>query len=249
MIAGMKKKLVVLAVSCLLSSGTALAALSTGDLTRLKASGLGEGVIRFMVENDYADVDRVVKLKEAGFSDETISAVVRSDLKAGADAGPVAQPENAAQVRPAAEPAAQAATQAAPHVAAPAADEVALLRTTAQVKIEQYLVRGEPVMQNSQNIPGATVSLLEGGRLKIEWDPAKVPADFFRRKPFSSPFYWDLDKSDGLHGANPKDNAFVLRTGHAHQGRPATGKSHSWVVHLTPDSPELAKRIRAQLAE
>ena len=230
-IAGMKMKRALLAAACLACSGAALAALTTEDLTRLKASGLGEGVIRFMVESGYADVDRVLKLKEAGFSDETISAVVRSDLKTDGEAAP--QPANAGPTLPAVEP----------------AGEVALLRTSAQVKIEQYLLRGEPVVKSSQDIPGATVSLLEGGRLKIEWDASKVPANFFRRKPFASPFYWDLDKSDGLHSVNPKDNSFVLRTGHTHRGRPEAGKVHAWVVHLTPENAELAKRIRAFLAE
>jgi hypothetical protein len=232
-IAGMKMKRVLLAAACLVCSGTALAVLTTEDLTRLKVSGLGEGVIRYMVESGYADVDRVLKLKAAGFSDETISAVVRSDLKTGGEAAP--QPENAEPTRTAVEPATQVA------------DEVATLRTSAQVKIEQYLVRGEPVVKNSQDIPGATVTLLDGRRLKIEWDASKVPANFFRRKPFVSPFYWDLDKSDGFHGVNPKDNAFILRTGHAHHGQPAAGKVHSWVIHVTPDSPELAKRISALL--
>lgn len=240
-IAGMKMKMqrTLMAAACLASCGTALAALTTEELTRLKASGLGEGVILFMVESGYADVDRVLKLKEAGFSDETISAVVRSDLKGGGEAAP--QPTKAGPARPAVEPAAQAAAQTA--------GEVALLRTSAQVKIEQYLVRGEPVVKNSQDIPGATVSLLEGRRLKIEWDASKVPANFFRRKPFTSPFYWDLDKRDGMHGVSQKDNSFVLRTGHAHQGLPAADKAHAWVVHVTPDSPELAKRIGSLLAE
>lgn len=238
-IAGMKMKRALLAAACLACCGTALAALTTEDLTRLKASGLGEGVILFMVESGYADVDRVLKLKEAGFSDETISAVVRSDLKAGGEAAP--QPKSVAPTRPSVEPATQAVAQTS--------GEVALLWTSAQVKIEQYLVRGEPVVKNSQDIPGATVTLLEGRRLKIEWDASKVPANFFRRKPFTSPFYWDLDKSDGLHGVSPKDNSFVLRTGHGHQGQPAADKAHSWIVHVTPDSPELAKRISALLAQ
>lgn len=238
-IAGMKMKRVLLAAACLVCSGTALAVLTTEDLTRLKVSGVGEDVIRHLVESGYTDVDRVLKLKAAGFSDETIAAVVRSDLKAGSETVSEAapQPGNAVPTRTAARPAIEAAA------------EVVTLQTSAQVKIEQYLVRGEPVVKNSQDIPGATVTLLEGRRLKIEWDASKVPANFFRRKPFTSPFYWDLDKSDGLHGVNTKDNAFSLRTGHAHQGQPAAGKVHSWVVHVTPDSPELAKRISALLEE
>lgn len=237
MFAGRKMKIILLGAMVLVSSGAALAALTTDELTRLKASGLGEDVIRLMIESDYGNVERVVRLKEAGFADETIVTVIRNDLKSGG--------EDAR--RPA--PRAETAAAAQPPAAAPAAEAATLFRTTGTVKIEQYLVRGEPVVQNSQTIPGATISLLEGGRLKIDWDPAKVPPDFFRRKPFASPFYWDLDKSDALHGVNPKDNAFVLRTGHAHRGLPAAGKAHAWVVHLTPDSAELAKRIRALLAE
>lgn len=76
-----------------------------------------------------------------------------------------------------------------------------------------------------------------------------MPTNFLRRKPFAPPFYWGLDKSDGLHPVSQKNNAFVLRTGHAHQGRPETGTARAWIVHVTPDSPELAKRIRALLAE
>jgi hypothetical protein len=234
---GLKTKILLLGAIALASSGVALAALTTDELTRLKASGLGEEVIRFMIESDYGNVERVVRLKEAGFADETISTVIRNDLKSGGEA-----PQ-----RPA--PRAEVPATAQPPAAAPEADAATLFRTTGTVKIEQYLVRGEPVVQNAQDIPGATISLLEGDRLKIDWDPAKVPANFFRRKPFAPPFYWDLDKSDGLHAVSQKDNAFVLRTGHAHRGRPETGTARAWVVHVTPDSPELVQRIRALLAE
>jgi hypothetical protein len=227
--------LLLIGAFVLASSGTALAALTTEELTRLKTAGLGEDVIRFMIENDYGNVERVVRLKEAGFADETISSVIRNDLKAGGEATlPTLQPEKVKQAQPVAEPVAEA---------------TATMQTSAKVTIEQYLVRGEPVIQNSQDIPNATVSLLQGRRLKIEWDSSKVSPNFFRRKPFASPFYWDLDKGDGLHGVNPKDNSFILRTGHSHQGRPTADKAHYWVVHLTPDSPDLAKRIRELLSE
>ncbi|OJW74842.1 MAG: hypothetical protein BGO62_05345 [Thiobacillus sp. 65-1402] len=222
----------------LVSSGAALAALTTEELTRLKASGLGEDVIRFMVESDYANVDRVVRLKEAGFADETVSSVIRNDLKAGGQAKlPAPQPEQPRQAQPAAEPAAEAAV---------------IMQTSAKVRIEQYWVYGEPVVQNSQDIQNATISLLQGRRLKIEWDTSKgvsTPGNFFRGKPFASPFYWDLDKSDGLYSVNPKDNSFILKTGYSHRGRPTADKSHYWMVHLTPQSPDLAKKIRESLAE
>lgn len=222
----------------LVSSGAALAALTTEELTRLKASGLGEDVIRFMIESDYGNVDRVVRLKEAGFADETVSSVIRNDLKAGGEAKlPAPPPEKPRQAQPAAEPVAEAA---------------ATMQTSAKVRIEQYWVHGEPVVQNSQDIQNATISLLQGRRLKIEWDTSKgasTPGSFFRGKPFASPFYWDLDKSDGLYSVNPKDNSFILRTGYSHRGRPTAGKSHYWMVHLTPQSPDLAKKIREALAE
>lgn len=222
----------------LVSSGTALAALTTEELTRLKTSGLGEDVIRFMIENDYGNVDRVMKLKAAGFADETISSVIRNDLKAGGEAKlPPPQPEKIKQAQPVAEPVAEAA---------------ATMQTSAKVTIEQYLAIGEPVVQNSQDIPNATISLLQGRRLKIEWDDSKAAStlgSFLRGKPFASPFYWDLDKGDGLHSVNPKDNSFILRTGRSHQGRPTVDKAHYWIVHLTPGSPELAKRIRELLSE
>ncbi len=222
----------------LVSSGAALAALTTEELTRLKASGLGEDIIRFMVESDYANVDRVVRLKEAGFADETVSSVIRNDLKAGGEAKPPApQPEKPRQAQPAAEPVAEAA---------------AIMQTSAKARIEQYWVHGEPVVQNSQDIQNATISLLQGRRLKIEWDTSKgvsTAGNFFRGKPFASPFYWDLDKSDGLYSVNPKDNSFILRTGYSHRGRPTADKSHYWMVHLTPQSPDLAKKIRELLAE
>ena len=236
MFSALKRRILLLGAMALASSGAALGALTTDELTRLKASGLGEDVIRFMIESDYGNVERVVRLKEAGFADETIATVIRNDLKSGGE-----EPQ-----RPA--PRAETTATAQP-AAAQAAEAAALFRATGTVKIEQYLVRGEPVVQNAQDIPGATISLLEGRRLKIDWDPAKVPANFFRRKPFTPPFYWDLDKSDGLHAVSQKDNAFVLRTGHAHRGRPETGTARAWVVHVTPDSPELAQRIRALLAE
>ncbi len=243
MISGMKTIIFfLLGAFALVSSGSALAGLTTDELTRLKTSGLGEDVILFMIENDYGNVDRVVRLKEAGFADETISSVIRSDLKAGVEAKrPAPQPEQV-KGKPVAEPAAK-----------PMAEETAIMQTSAKVMIEQYLALGDPVVQKSQDIPDATISLLQGRRLKIEWDGSKLAKTvgnlLLRGKPFASPFYWDLDKGDGLYSVNPKDNSFTLRTGHSHQGRPTAGKTHYWVVHVTPDRPDLEKRIRELLSE
>jgi hypothetical protein len=244
MISGMKTIILFLmGAFVLVSSRPALAALTTEELTRLKASGLGENVILIMIENGYGNVERVVRLKEAGFADETISSVIRSDLKADVETKrPALLPEQVKQTKPVAEP-----------VAKPIAEAAAVMQTSAKVSIEQYLALGDPVVQKSLTIPDATISLLQGRRLKIEWDARKVTPTLgnliLRGKPFANPFYWDLDKDDSLHSVNPKDNSFILRTGHSHQGSPTVDKSHYWVVHLTPGSPDLEKRIRALLSE
>lgn len=241
MIPGMKKTtLFLIGAIALVSSGTALAALTTEELTRLKTSGLGEDVIRFMIENGYDNVDRVVRLKEAGFADETISSVIRNDLKEGGEATqPKPQPAEAKQAQPVAKP-------------ATAAEAPVTLQASGKVKIEQYLVLGDPIVLNSQDFRNATISLLQGRRLKIEWDPSEPGSklgNIHMNKPFETPFYWDLEKGDGLQSVNPKDNSFILRTGRSHQGSPISSKSHRWVLHLTPDSPDLVKRIREILSE
>jgi hypothetical protein len=246
------KKIALLLTGALVlaSSATALAALTTEELTRLKTSGLGEDVIRFMIENDYDNVDRVVRLKEAGFADETISTVIKNDLKGGGEATRAKpQAEEVKQAQPVAQPAAQPAADAKP---AAVAEAPVILRTSAKVKIEQYLVLGDPIVLNSQDIRNATISLLQGRRLKIEWDPGErgsMLGNIHMNKPFETPFYWDLKKGDGLQSVNPKDNSFILRTGRSHQGSPVSSKSHRWVLHLTPDSPDLVKRIREILSE
>lgn len=248
MISGMKTIIFFLmGALVLVSSGSALAALTTEELTRLKTSGLGEDVILTMIENGYDNVDRVVRLKEAGFADNTISSVIRTDLKAGTEAKrPALQPEQVEQVKPVAEPVAKPMVK-------PIAEATAVMQTSAKVMIEQYLALGDPVVQKSQDIPDATITLLQGRRLKIEWDSSKVKPSlnniFLRGKSLANPFYWDLDKDDSVHSINTKDNSFILRTGHLHQGRPTTDKSHYWVVHLTPGSPDLEKRIRELLSE
>jgi hypothetical protein len=246
---GMKKTtLFLIGAIALVSSGAALAALTTDELTRLKTSGLGEDVIRFMIENGYDNVDRVVRLKEAGFADETISSVIRSDLKEEGEAIlSKPQPEEAKQLQPVevkqAQPVAEKTTKA---------DAPVMMQTSAKVKIERYLVVGDPIVLNSQDIRNAKISLLQGRRLKIEWDPSEpgsTLSNIHLNKPFSPPFYWDLEKGDGLQSVNTKDNSFILRTGRSHQGSPTSNKSHRWVLHLTPDSPDLVKRIREILSE
>lgn len=226
------------------SAGAALAVLPTEDLTRLKASNVGESVIRLMIENDYDDVDRVMKLKQAGFSDETITSVIKGDLKARSEVKQSApQPERATR-----EP--EKIEQTKPTTAS-VVDAKAILQTPAKVTIEQYIAVGEPMVQNGQEIQHATISLLEDRRIKIEWQNSKPAGlvNFSRGKPFTSPFYWDLDKDDGLHGVSAKDGSFTLRTGYSHPGQPAVNRSRYWILHVTPENHDLMKRIRELLSE
>lgn len=232
-------------------TGTALATLTTDELTKLKSSGLREDTIRFMIESGYGNVDRVIRLKDAGFTDETISSVIKSDLEAGNKLQTATvQPEKAQQTEPVATMELQ--TAAAQPEKVPQTEPAATIKTSAKVTIERYLVHGDPILQNSQDINNATISLVQGRRLKVEWDSNKGSSalgDFFHIKPFASPFYWDVDKGDVLYSASQKDNAFILRTGHLHQGMPTTDKAHYWIVHLTPNNPDLVKRIKELLLQ
>lgn len=245
MIPGTKKTLLfLLGVWIWASSGTALAVLTTEELTRLKALDLGEDVIRLMIESDYDEVERVIKLKQAGFSDETIASVIRGDLRAASEAKPPAPRAERPTPRP---------EQVEPRTPVSAADAEAKasLQTSAKVTIEQYLAVGDPVVQNGQEIANATISLLEDRRIKIEWNDSKPSGlvNLFRGKPFASPFYWDLDKSDSLHRVNSKDGSFTLQTGYSHPGQPPVDRSRYWLVQVRPESPELVKRIRQLLSE
>lgn len=208
----------------MMSAERALAAFTTEELFRLKTSGVAEDLIRMMIDSGYSDVGRVIKLKEMGFKDETILSVIKSDLKERGAQQPLAvQAESVAQ------------------------DRATDMQTTAKVKIERYLVYGDPIVQNSQEIESATVSLQEGGRLKFEWAGDKgllALDDYFQMKPFASPFYWDLNQGDAFGPAERMKNVYVLQSARAHKGRPATDDTHYWVISFEPANAEIAERIK-----
>jgi hypothetical protein len=217
---GMKKTtLFLIGAIALVSSGAALAALTTDELTRLKTSGLGEDVIRFMIENGYDNVDRVVRLKEAGFADETISSVIRSDLKEEGEAIlSKPQPEEAKQLQPVevkqAQPVAEKTTKA---------DAPVMMQTSAKVKIERYLVVGDPIVLNSQDIRKATISLLQGRRLKIEWDPGEPGSklsNIHLNKPFETPFLLGSGKGRCLAKRESQGQLFHLANRALASGKP-----------------------------
>lgn len=221
----------------MLASASATAAMTTEDLTRLKVSGVGEEVIRMMVENDYIDVDRILKLRSAGFSDETISVIIKNDLKTASRPQTRAEKIRAVQAmnRPASAP-----------------DAKAIMQTTGDVKIEQYIALGDPIVQESLKLQNASISLLTDGKLKIEWDESKVPPSIsnpFGGGAFPSPFYWDLEKGDRIFTSDEKNNSFTLRTSRSHQGNPLTNKTRYWLIELSPQNAELLRRVKSLITE
>ncbi|MEK8089516.1 hypothetical protein [Thermithiobacillus plumbiphilus] len=225
----------------MLASASAMAAMSTEDLTRLKASGVGESVIRMMVENGYTDVDRILKLRSTGFTDETISAIIKSDLKT--TSRPLPQPQAHAEK-----------TRAFQAMNKPASgpDAKAVIQTSGDVKIEQYIALGDPIVQESLKTQNASISLLADNKLKIEWDGSKIPPSIsnpFGGGAFPSPFYWDIEKGDRLFISDEKSNSFVLRTGRAHQGKPETDKARYWLIELSTNNADLLRRVKSLVAE
>lgn len=238
----MQTKVVSLAATLMmLASASAIAAMSTEDLTKLKASGVGEEVIRMMVENDYMDVDRILKLRAAGFSDETISVIIKNDLRTASK--PATQPQTRSEKIK--------AIQAMNRPVNPP-DAKTIVQTTGEVKIEQYAALGDPIVQESLKLQNATISLLADKKLKIEWDESKVPPSIsnpFGGGAFSSPFYWDVEKGDRLFTSDGKSNTFTLRTGRTHQGNPSTNKTRYWLIELSPQNAELLRRVKSLVTE
>lgn len=219
---------VLVAVITLLSVLCArLYALTTEELVRLKKAGVPEEIIVFMAENRYTDVDKVLRLKEAGFKDETIHAVIRSESK---------------DLPPAGE---------SPAGGKPALAENVTLESPGKLQILWYLVyRGDPVVQNRQAVEDARISLVGDNAVKFEWKDKDGLGllEVFRRKAFGSPFLWTLDEGDTLE-AGKDGYAWMLKSTVNHRGKPPTDGAHYWIVQFTANDPRLADRLRKILPE
>ena len=193
------------------------AVLGTEQLVELKVSGISEDLVRLIVESGYSDLERVIRLKKAGFQDETIASIIKRDLKES-----------------------QPAVAAAPSSQPGAAPETVESKSNTRVRIEWYMVyRGSPLLQNTDEFNNATVSLLAGKTLKVEW-PDKDGLgmlDVLTQKPFKSPLYWNIDKDDILHPGQ-QGYAYVLQSGKSHGGKPDVDESHYWVLYLQPSDPQ-----------
>jgi hypothetical protein len=201
-------------------------ALSTDQLLQLKKAGVPEDIILLMTESDYKDVERVLKLKETGFKDETIRSIIKNDLK-GKPLPSIVKGEKAQASTPAHE---------------------ARFETASRIKILWYLIyRGEPVLQNSQAVDDARMSIMNGGVIKYEWkEGGNGLLDIFVKKSFESPFFWDIDKADTF-GPGEKGYAYVLKSTVNHKGKPDTNGSHYWMVYFDPKDPKIVDYLRQNL--
>lgn len=198
-------------------------ALTTEELLKLKKSGVSEDIIVFMLENDYKDVEKVSKLKEAGFKDETIRAIIKNDLKN--------------KPKPTSELEKQEITK---EISA----EKVNFETTAKVKIMWYMIyKKQPTLQNSQVIDDVKVSIVSN-TIKFEWKGGggSDPLNVFLKRPFKSPFIWDINKDDTF-GPSKEGYAYMLKSTISHKGNPAIDSSHYWVVYFEPKDLKIADYI------
>ena len=226
------------------------AALSTGDLIRLKNAGLSDNTIQLIVESGYSNIDRVIKLKDAGFKDDTIVSVIRSDLKEGV-AAPVPTTRSGTGTASEAVKDVVATPTPTTRSGTSAASEVVNFETNARVNIQRYLVTsGDGLLMNDVEIDAAMVSIVDGKILKLEFpkNSGGYSGYIFRLAEFKSPFYWDVNKDDTIT-PGPRKNIYVLKSTMSHAGRPETNGSHYWVISFEPAKPEIAQWIeRARIA-
>jgi hypothetical protein len=206
-------------------------AFTTDELVRLKHSGVSEETIVFLVENGCSDVEGIVRLVEAGFKDETIRAIIRAEAKTGRHL-----PAGGSEV--------------VEHASEPLGPGEGPPGTAVRARIDWYLVyRGEPHRQNFQELDGAKVFLLGGRTVWIEHrtDSGSGMLEFFRKKPFPSPFAWDLERTDSFE-AGRGGFACALTSAAARTGRPPVDGSHFWILSLDPKDPEFCESVRKALA-
>lgn len=222
----MKTKIItaIIFLSAFLSLAINSLALTTEELLKLKKSGVSEAIIVFMVENDYRDVDKVARLKEAGFKDDTIMAIIKSELKS--------RPSN---------------TPSGGEVTKEGYSERVNFETTGRVKILWYIIyRGEPILQNSDAIENAKISIT-GNTIKFEWKTEGLGLlDIFRKKPFKSPFYWEINRDDTF-GPGKEGYAYILKSTVNHKGKPDTDGSHYWIIYLEPKDSRIVDYIKTTL--
>lgn len=208
------RTLLISTTLCLVMYSSAALALSTDEMLRLKRAGVPEETIVLIVQNGYSDINKVLALKDAGFKDENIRAIITAESKA------------------------------------PAPVETIQLRTAARAKIMRYLIfRGQPVLQNSQVVDKAVLSLTTDGNLKLEWKERGGLGllDALKKKRLESPFYWSINPKEDSLGPGDEGFAYQLRSGANHQGMPETDKDHYWLFSFEPEERGIAEAIKKKL--
>lgn len=197
------------------------AALTTDELLRLKKADVSEEIVVYMVESGYDNAEKVCKLKEAGYKDRTILAIIRSEMENGR-----AAPRDPAEGRT-------------------AAPERIAFRTEGRIRILWHLVyQGKPVVQNKFTADNVTISFVNDNTVKFEWNDKEDLGllEVFRRRPFRSPFYWEIGEDDVL-GPGKEGYPWMLKSATARRGKPTTDDKHFWVVYFEPKDARITSYI------
>ncbi len=195
-------------------------AFSPDELVNLKKAGLGEKLIIQLVRMGYTDTSTLLKLKEAGFSDDAIFNVVEVGMKSedNGKASPLSQKPQAAG-----------------------------LTAEAKAKITWYLIyRGKPVVRNSKEIDKAVVSLT-GRSLSVAWQPpqgVKAFVSALNVEPFASPFLWDIAPSDTV-AVREGGHQILLRSSPSKLGHPRSDDNSYYEICLSTGDPALVESFKA----
>lgn len=255
---------IVLTAMILLSSlflypGENCFALSTDELLKLKKAGVSEDIIVFMVEHDYSDVDKVSKLKVSGFKDETILAILKSELKGKLSDGSLQKgnakdrlPNNSQENGNVRKESSKTEESSKPEESSRSEEsskreessKTVNFVTSARVKILWYLrYTGDPVLLNSDTMDDVKVSIIDNNIMKFQWKQASGAFDFMLIKPFKSPIYWDINKDDILE-TGTEGYSFMLKSSPNHKGEPGSDASRYWLVYFEPRDSRIADYIK-----
>lgn len=202
-----------------LMSATCLHAFTPDELVGMKKAGLSERLIVQLVRLGYADAATLLKLKEAGFSDDAILTFAEAGMKRGDDGK-----------------AAQTVKQQAAEVTA-----------GAKARIVWYLIyRGKPVVRNSKEVDKAIVSLT-GHTLSVAWQPPQGAEAFLsalKPEPFTSPFLWDIAPSDTVE-VREAEHQIILRSSPSKLSHPQSEENGYYELSLAECDPALIAHVKS----
>ncbi|MBI1919515.1 MAG: hypothetical protein HYS23_00390 [Geobacter sp.] len=194
-------------------------AFTPDELVKLKKAGLGEKLIVQLFQMGYADTSSLLKLKEAGFSDDAILTFAEAGIKH----------DEPGKTSPLQSP------------------KVADLTAEAKARIVWYLIyNGKPVVRNKKDIDKAVVSLT-GKTLSIAWQPPQGVKAFLsalKTEPFPSPFIWDIAPSDSVEVREGEPLQVILKSSPSKLGRPKSGENGYYELCLSTTDPALIEQMK-----